>query len=158
MMVSKRWPSWPTRSYRSIKRNNWTDKFSESVPDFSGTLFLWLPMDYAKRHKNEAESRKNTIAYSEKWSNFCARYRVTLKDSYTVTQKTKVNPYPMISNTHLIARQQNQPKAIAIAATMQMNISREMQAGQAFQLIPNALDIRWLLENFFLKKLFRAIA
>jgi hypothetical protein len=64
----------------------------------------------------------------------------------------------MISNTHLIARQQNQPKAIAISATMQMNISRQMQAGQAFQLIPNELDIKWLLENFFLKKLFRGIA
>ena len=64
----------------------------------------------------------------------------------------------MISNTHLIARQQNQPRAIAIFATMQMNMSRGMQAGQAFQLIPNELDIKWLLENFFLKKLFRGIA
>lgn len=27
--------------------------------------------------------------------------------------------------------------------------------GQAVQLIPNELDIKWLLENFFLKKLFR---
>jgi hypothetical protein len=64
----------------------------------------------------------------------------------------------MITNTHLIARHSNQPRAIAISANMQMNMSRETQAGQAFQLIPNELDIKWLLENFFLKKLFRGIA
>ena len=64
----------------------------------------------------------------------------------------------MITSTHQITRQSNHPRAVAIAATMQMNVSRQMQGGQAFQLIPNELDIKWLLENFFLKKLFRAIA
>jgi hypothetical protein len=64
----------------------------------------------------------------------------------------------MITNTHLITRQSNQPRALAISANMQMNIVRQMQTGQAFQLIPNELDIKWLLESFFFKKLFRAIA
>jgi hypothetical protein len=64
----------------------------------------------------------------------------------------------MITNTHLITRRSYQAPALAISATMQMNIFRQMQGAQAFQLIPNELDIKWLLENFFLKKLFRALA
>jgi hypothetical protein len=64
----------------------------------------------------------------------------------------------MISNTTLITRRSYQAPALAVSANMQMNVSRQMQGAQAFQLIPNELDIKWLLENFFLKKLFRGIA
>jgi hypothetical protein len=39
-----------------------------------------------------------------------------------------------------------------------MNDSRETRTGLVFQPILNERDIKWILENFFLKKLFRAIA
>lgn len=49
--------------------------------------------------------------------------------------------------------------AVAInGKTIVMNESRETHTGLVFQLIPNERDIKWILENFFLKKLFRAIA
>lgn len=53
----------------------------------------------------------------------------------------------------------NQYGAVAIkTTTVVINGSRVTRMEQAFQPIPEQRDIKWLLENFFLKKLFRGIA
>ena len=64
----------------------------------------------------------------------------------------------MSTNTYLITRSSNQARAVAIAAVMPLNVSRQMQSGNMFQRVLNNYDIKLLLENFFLKKLFQAIA
>jgi hypothetical protein len=49
--------------------------------------------------------------------------------------------------------------AVAITnSTVIINGSGVTHIGQAFQAIPEQMDIKWLLENFFLKKLFKGIA
>lgn len=64
----------------------------------------------------------------------------------------------MTTNTYLIARSSNQARAVAISTVMPLNVSRQMHPGNLIQLVLNNYDIKWLLENFFLKKLFQAIA
>ena len=75
----------------------------------------------------------------------------------------------MITNTHIINRSLNQAstqnnqqhfnRAVAVAQPVtMMNIFAQTRVGQMIQLIPNEIDMKWLLENFSFKKLFRAIA
>ena len=48
---------------------------------------------------------------------------------------------------------------IAIRTTsVVINGQRVTRTEQAFQAIPEQRDMKWILENFFLKKLFRGIA
>jgi len=89
-----------------------------------------------------------------------SRYGVTLNNHYKKRGcSLNINQIvPMTKNAYLIARCSNQARAVAIAANMPVDASMQMQLGKAFQLLFNGYDIKWLLENFFLKKLFRAIA
>jgi hypothetical protein len=49
--------------------------------------------------------------------------------------------------------------AVAIRTTTEViNGQRVTRIEQSFQAIPEQRDIKWLLENFFLKKLFGGIA
>ena len=89
---------------------------------------------------------------------FVLRYSETLKCGYIeVSEKHNSYSVPMITITHNNTRRQYSAVAIR-TTTVIINGQRVTRMEQSFQAIPEQRDIKWLLENFFLKKLFRAIA